>query len=396
MNLLSAAERLAALDRSRAAFEQGRCLRAISPRSTCTACSTLCPEGAIELREQVAFTPEKCTACLACLAACPAGAFSADDAVPGLLTCAARIESGSIELVCKQHPGCLKGSSEDQVAVQLRGCLAGLGAGAYLSLAALGMSRIIVRIDNCPDCPWGALQAQIETQIKLACQILAACRKEVLLQTVDASTGEVERPVWDADNPPLSRRDLFRFATRQGQIALARTMSIEQVLHGSAPSRSRQRLHAAIGRLTAENPIKGSSVLEADFAFLTVTDECTACGVCGRACPAGALELEKNENQYRLKFSAWKCTGCDLCLRVCAQNAIQINHQPSMDQVFGLEEVVLRSGELAQCMRCNAWFAAKPGAAYCPACEFRRNNPFGRKLPPGMDASRMVSLRKNL
>ncbi len=396
MNLFSAAERLAAIDRSQVTFEQGRCLRSLSAASTCRLCADLCPAGAIQVEEQARFSAEQCRGCLACLPACPTGAFSADDAVPGLLTCAARIENARVELVCKQHPDCRMGLEEDGVALQLRGCLAGLGAGAYLSLAALGLSCISVRVDGCPGCPWGALATQIEGQLDVARQILAAYGKEVLLKTVGADGAKVERPVWDAENPPLSRRDLFRFASRQGQVALARGMAAERAGHGPQPSRDRQRMHAAIAHFTTENPVQNGSLVQSGFACLEVSDECTACGVCERACPSGALELVKDEARYALKYSAWKCSGCEICLQVCAQNALRIDRQPSIQQAFGQDEVELRSGELARCQRCNTWFASKAGEQFCPACEFRRSNPFGSKLPPGMDLAKLRSSGRKL
>jgi Fe-S-cluster-containing hydrogenase component 2 len=394
LNLLSAAERLASIDRSAVTFDPGRCLRVLDTGSACVACSDLCPTRAIQVEEQVSFTEDKCTACLACLPACPTGAFSADDAVPALLTCAARLESGSVEVICKQHPDPGKGPAEDQIAVQVRGCLAGLGVGAYLSLAALGMSQISIRIDSCNGCPWADLLDLINVQIELARQILAARGLETRLLVVEAGKTKVERPVWDADNPPLSRRDLFRFASRQGQVALARTMAKDQAPHGQNPSRDRQRMHTALAHFPQESLVEGAPLLESGFADIHVKDSCSACGVCGRACPTGALELEKEENQYRLKFFAWKCVGCDLCLHICAQHSLEVNHQPSFEQVFGQPEIILSSGELVQCQRCNAWFAAGSDQKYCPTCEFRLKNPFGSKLPPGMDISKLAALRK--
>ncbi len=344
--------------------------------------------------EQVSFAADKCAICLACLPACPTSAFSADDVVPALLICAARLESGSVELICKQHPDPGRGPEEDQVAVQVRGCLAGLGVGAYLSLAALGLSQIYIRIDMCGDCPWAGMLDRIKAQIDLARQILAARGLETRCLVVEADSAKVERPLWDADNPPLSRRDLFRFASRQGQVALARSMAKDPAPHGQTPARDRQRMYTALAHFPQESPVEDTSLLESCFADIHVKDDCSACGVCGRACPTGALELEKEENQYRLKFFAWKCVGCDLCLHVCAHHSLEVNHQPSIKQVFGQPEAILRSGELVQCQRCNTWFAAGLDQKYCPTCEFRLKNPFGSKLPPGMDLSKLAALRK--
>jgi ferredoxin len=162
MDLVSAAERLAAIDRSEVAFDQKGCLHSRDKFSECTACFEVCPLDAIQPGKPPGFDYGSCDNCLACLPVCPAGAFSADDALPSLLNCAARAESRSIELVCELHPQPDMGLPGSMLGVQVRACLVGLGPGAYLGLAALGFERIIARTDHCEDCPLGALAPKID------------------------------------------------------------------------------------------------------------------------------------------------------------------------------------------------------------------------------------------
>ena len=39
----------------------------------------------------------------------------------------------------------------------------------------------------------------------------------------------------------------------------------------------------------------------------------TACGVCARVCPTGALQMETAESGFQLIFSPQICIGCDIC-----------------------------------------------------------------------------------
>lgn len=48
MDLITAAERLAVIDRSAVKFDSGRCLYGLDKFSTCAACTNLCPVGAIQ------------------------------------------------------------------------------------------------------------------------------------------------------------------------------------------------------------------------------------------------------------------------------------------------------------------------------------------------------------
>jgi len=125
-----------------------------------------------------------------------------------------------------------------------------------------------------------------------------------------------------------------------------------------------------------------------------VNDDCTACGVCARACPTGALQMETAESSYQLTFSPQICLACDICQHVCAPSAITVTHDPTFNQVFaGAVDQVVQQGSLTSCRKCRTPFAAQTGTELCPVCEFRRQNPFGSMMPPGLTANQK---QKNL
>ena len=388
MNLLSAAERLAALDRSSVTLNTGSCLHTVDKYSTCQACDSICPADAIRSGKPPHLEADKCQACLACLQVCPTGAFQADDTIPDLLNCAARLETESLELLCEHIPQPEKGLKEDGGAIRIKGCLVGIGVGGYLALLALGLEEVIVRQDACSGCPWGEVKAQIEAQVASAQKLLSAWKREEALRL----GGPLEkpalfnRPVWEAGNPPLSRRDLFRLATRQGQLAAARVLSADHPSSGKHASRQRLRMLAAIAHFPETTGSSRSLLLEGlGFAVLTISEECTACGVCARVCPTGALQFTGQEDlHYQLDFDPKICIGCGACRVGCGPQAIEMQAKPTFEQVFGSQSPVnLIAGDLAHCERCQSPYAARPGSRLCPPCEFRQKNPFGSFLPPG-------------
>jgi ferredoxin len=388
VNLLSAAEKLAELDRSQVRFDSASCLHALDRFSTCQACLGLCPVDAIQPGKPPTFDEETCQNCLACLPACPTGAFSADAAVGALLQCAARSEGATIEVACLQHHRLDHAPQDSTLAIQVRGCLAGLGTGAYVALAALGLERVYARLDACQDCPWGGLHSHITNQIAAANQWLQAWSGVAPIETISAATVQesASRPAWDAANPPLSRRDLFRLASRQGQVAVARSMEKHPDKPGKRPARARQRLLNALQHL--DGPADASASLAGlGFASLSVSEACTACQVCARACPTGALTFEQTDStHYSLAYDPRLCTGCMVCAHVCAPDAIVIDSSPHISSVFGVPPtgVTLSTGELTRCQRCNTPIAARPGVTLCPICEMRRKNPFGSIMPQGL------------
>jgi ferredoxin len=384
VSLFSAAERLAAIDRSTVIFDQSRCLHSPDKFSECKACFEICPVGAITTGKPPVLNTEQCQTCLACLPACPAGAYSADDAVPALLNCTGRLENSIMELVCEKHPAAEKGFQPEAVGLRVRGCLAGLGTGAYMILAALGIELVILRTEACGSCEWGALRSRIESQVAQAQRLLSPWDKAQTVKCLPVLENPVDRPLWQADNPPLSRRDLFRLAARQGQVAIARSIEKGHTNSERQPGRERLRMLGAMAHLP-HIPEDPSSLAGMGFACLSVSEACTACGVCGHACPTGALCFEHSEDRssYTLTFSARKCIGCEICVHVCAPQALSLNDEPAFAQVFDEEKVTLQAGDLVRCDRCRTPFAAHQGGNLCPLCEYRRKHPFGSNLPPG-------------
>jgi ferredoxin len=462
VDLLSVTERIADLQAPDVALNAARCLHTTDRFSTCQACLGACPLGAIAFEEappaphplrlhaapttagvrfvqpgqtsaadppSVQYIPKSvaaaaCQSCLACLPACPTGAYTGPDAVPDVLNCAARLEAETLEVLCQRHPRPQTGLAS-AAAIRMRGCLAGLGAGGLAALAALGVGRIVLRADACAGCDWGGLRPRIQDSAAQARMLLGAwvaaatgaagqrlangngaaaqAGPPAVIEIWPALPEAAERPWHEADNPPLSRRDLFRLASRRGAVLAARAIN-DDAPAARAPSRDRLRAVKAMavlggGAQAPAAPAQGAPApAYPHTALITVSDACTACGVCARACPTGALRFERTgAPAYRLSFQAWACIGCGACQRVCAPAAIGIDHAPPLLAVFGgSQPQVLSEGGLARCGRCKAWIRAErssageqstagaPGPALCALCDLRRKNPFGALPLPGL------------
>jgi ferredoxin len=382
VSLFDAAERLASIDRSQILLNPSRCLHSQDQSSNCVACFDLCPVDAITAGTPPTLDAELCQSCFACLPACPVGAFHGDDDVASLLTCATHVDGQVVELVCGLHPQPGTGLDADAIGLRIHGCLSGLGLGAYLALSALGLKRLIVRADACRSCKWCSLDREIHRQTARANEILSAWVSGGSVVSTNEVTSPVERALWDVKNPPLSRRDLFRMIARQGQVAMARAMERGAAGSSHQPGRDRLRLLAAIPHLGA--PETEVEVHGLGFAVLAISDTCTACGACGKACPTGALRYEKNEKEmaFTIAFSARLCIACEICDHVCLPDAITMNRVPDFNQIFDAKDpVILASGQLVRCERCKTLMSERNGTKLCPLCEYRRTHPLGSMLP---------------
>ena len=399
MSFLSAAERFAAIDHSEVVLDAQQCLHSHDQFSACEACFEICPVDAIQPGKPPALDTDKCQDCLACLPVCPVGAYSADDAVQSLLTCATRLETKTVELICASHGSAEMGLSAESIGILLRGCLAGLGAGTYVALAAIGLEHIVLRVDACANCPWVSLQDTIRSQVEQANQFLSHWDKRDILVCVSEINEQMARPLWDAKNPPLSRRDLFRMAAKQGQIAMARAM--EQEYNGSKrrPGRDRLRLIHAVNHLPKPEKFLDIPMEDGNFTMLSVSSECNACAACVKACPTESLKFHVDEEKthYWLSFDPRTCIGCGLCAHVCAPKAIELEEAPTFAQIFSdTEPCTLSAGSVRQCVQCKTLFATDSDQNVCPVCAYRKKNPFGAMMPPGINVAATRSKGKNI
>lgn len=399
MSLASVAERLSSIDHSAVRLETKRCLHSQDQFSTCEACFAICPVSAIQPGKPPVYNSDLCVTCLACIQACPVDAYAGDDGIQALLTCVARLETDHIEVLCEKNPFVSRGCASENIGVQVRGCLAGLGVGALLALAALGAEHITLRTDACAECKWGILQALIDDHITQTQALLVKWGKAKILESVSNIQGNHVRPLWNAQNPPLSRRDLFRLAARQGQVALARSMEHTSSTSAHLPGRERRRIINALEHLSALKSENDPILAEVTYATVSVSDSCTACGICARTCPTGALHYlpDADETTFQLTLTPQFCIGCELCAHTCAANAIVIGYAPLFSQVFEAKtDNLLRNGNLAHCEKCRAAYAGGPETHLCPACSFRNKNPFGSRIPPGIKMPpRVLSERRS-
>jgi len=365
-------------------LKKERCLHGQDRFSSCEACFAICPVNAITPDKPPSYEAEKCQSCLACLTVCPVGAYSADDAVASLLNAVTHLEGSELEVLCEKNPQAAQGFSVASIGIRVKGCLAGLGCGAYLSLAAFGLEQILVRMDACSVCEWGTLPVHVEAQVSQAKQLLEAWGKAEILECLSKVDSPVERLLWEAKNPPLSRRDMFRMLAHQGKVAMARAMEDGQISNRGL-GRNHLRILSAVAHLPAPQPDYTGILQDTDFTMVSVTEACTACGVCARACPTHALQFEVNENEteFTLKFSARQCMGCEMCIHVCAPSAVSVDHTPSLVQLFSEESMTLQEGQLVKCKCCGIPMAARPNIHLCQLCEYRHTHPVGPMQMPG-------------
>jgi energy-converting hydrogenase A subunit P len=374
MNLLKLAPALeqfaAAASEAAVTLDSDRCVRHWNQGNNCHHCAAGCPTAAITLAPGgVEYNADACVACGFCLHACPTGAFAGSDETAKLLQSAAAVTPCSaLDLACGCFPTDQGGQGVDAI-MQVSGCLAALGAAAYVGLAALGASRLGIHIEACAGCPIGALRTQIERVAVEAAQLGGI---EVCIYS-SAPAGNARKPVHRTRSPQYSRRGLLQRMMGAAPAAKRGLPPLEEPAPSQkSPPLARRTLLHVLAYLPDEQRMPA-----AYFSQFDVGPSCTACGVCATVCPTGALSFEPEDDGFSLRLAPLACTNCGLCTELCAPRALQ----PAAAVPYAeAGPAVLISGSLKKCQRCRAVFAG--AGELCPACSFRRRNPAGSLLRP--------------
>ena len=386
MNLFSVAEKLSPSDHAPIALNANRCVHSYDRFSKCDICIRACPVDALRLDAPIALDEQVCVACGLCLRVCPVGALTGDDGVADLLNLTARLpEAAIIELACSRHPAPEQGALENATVIRTNTCLAALGPSCYLQWLTRPI-QVIVRLDACAECSLKRAQPTIEQTVQSVRAILTGrgAGERVIAVTAKPESPSQPRPVYDTKNPPVSRRDLFRFIVAEGSKAADVQAIVSDQPTGKVPPLERRRLLKMLEQFTPNEsmPTQNVPALGLGWVSLKANENCSACGVCARTCPTGAMQFAAtDDNQYRLALRLNHCTDCGVCIDMCEPGALQRDGVANLTDLFATEPKILRAGRLKECVKCKAKFAADIAGNLCPICQYRHDHPFGSRLP---------------
>lgn len=286
----------------------------------------------------------------------------------------------AVWLVCADGPARLP-ARRDVLAVRLPGCVHAIPVSGYLELALAGATTVRLIAGTC--CTVGAEPAELGD----ARTLLTGHRPTVLTaDPVGRRRVRLHRaqPVPSAATLPLPRRALF------APIALTRLPY--------RPHSERERLLGALDELGEAAPLPVPAVAAAaaavaadesrlsseppSGALLSATG-CTACAVCVKGCPSGALALTGGPTVLTLTQDAARCTDCPECVRLCPEDALSRVRSLTWEDLRDRAVRPLATVAAVTCARCGQAVAVTHAEhGLCPVCAYRREQPFGSTLPP--------------
>ncbi len=350
------------------------CLHLNKPYVGCDECAQACPhdclapgEGTLEL------DPARCTACGLCAARCPTAALVVEGC-----EIVAPSPGTPLTLACGRVAG---SPATADGRIRRLPCLGALTANDYLRLALAcdgAPIRLVVGAD-CERCPTTAGRADpVGPVLEHARRALAAAGLPAgaLPERLAApSLPDGNRLAGDRSaKPPTGRRAFFAGLSRAFSAGVVHAAPAIAP-HGRAQDHlPRPRTAVPVSRGTemrlaaleiARRHGRGRPAA-ARLPRLTAGAACQAHGTCARACPSGALLLERRPRSVALQFDPWQCIACGACARVCPEQALTLEPPAWREFVAGPQ----RLAEVAQheCPRCGAPVRGAERDAPCERC----------------------------
>jgi len=342
----------------------GRCVRQLSVMSTCDSCISVCPTEALVKTENVpAVNLASCVGCGGCAGACPTEAISIDDFSATEFFFALAGDGDNL-ISCRKNVPCIAALSVDH-------------------LLALGSLKGGLRLDtgHCDDCEISAVcrpvfQARVEEASYLLEAMMSSA--EIVFETVAYENDS-------ADNE-TDRRDFLRAinlktlsegkAKFEREVETATDELIRHHLDSSAIAQLRSKtlpdkrklLFTALKR--ARKPsvyhVVESNELTLASQKIMDADKCTACQMCYRICPTGALSSDIRN--AKIDFDAMMCVRCHLCHDVCEPDALTLSPSFNIREFFEPTQQRLVTFRVQNCDECGNPFTSLGGERICPRC----------------------------
>ena len=347
----------------------GKCVRSLSRLSICDLCVAHCPTDAIVSTEAApAVNQSLCVGCGGCVGSCPTEAIALDDfSATDFFFSFAADESHLIS--CRKNVPCISVLSVDHLialASLKRGLLLDMGHCDGCEIAETCKPAIERRAEEASYL-LGAMESDAAVTLETVAyeETVAAPqtdRREFLrtinLKTLAEGRAKFEREVETAAD------ELTEHRLDQGSIALLRTKQLPD---------KRKLLFTAMKRV--EKPSQYHVVEGKELTLVSQKlfdgDTCTACQMCYRVCPTGALSSDVRNS--KIDFDAMMCVRCHLCHDVCEPEALTLSPSFNMKELFEPVEQRLATFTVRNCDECGTLFSSLHGERLCMRCQIEED-----------------------
>ncbi len=346
------------------------CVRSVSKFSECRLCETICPVDAIKTAPESlpAINLFSCVGCGGCSGICPTEALELDNFNVTEFFFEFASESDALISCQKNVP-----------------CMAALHVEHLLALALL-KGGLTLDMGHCNDCSIAfTCKTHIEQNAHEANYVLEAMQSRAVVTMKEVAYED------ETIKTERSRRDFFQTFTlkkayqakhdwdRHVEMAtdeyIAHSVddiNIASVRHKKLTNK-RKLLFMALKRTQKPEThhIIDANALTFTSQKLLDASLCTACQMCYRICPSGALSSDMKHS--KIDFDPFLCVRCHLCHDVCESDAITVSPSYNMKEFFESSVQNLIAFDVKQCHECGLAFSSLHGETICRRCQIEED-----------------------
>ncbi len=342
-----------------------KCVRALSVNSACAHCAEVCPTDAIIIHERLpSINQAICVGCVGCVASCPTEALGLDDFNPTEFFFTFMSDDESLVSCQKNVP-----------------CITALGSEHLIALC--GMKKgLRLDIGHCSECSIGEkILSDMHVRVENVNYALEAIESPYYVDLVSESYSA------DVAKEQKDRRDFFKTfhlskigavkANFEREVQLSTDEFIAyttdsthtQELRTKKITDRRKLFFTALKRF--EKP-SVYHVVDADkivFTSQKLMDEskCTACELCYRVCPTGALTSDMRNS--KIDFDPFLCVKCHLCHDVCESAALSVSTSYNLKEWYEPTVQNMITFSVRRCNECGLSFSSVGSEKICRRCQ---------------------------
>ena len=342
----------------------GSCVRSLSVDSECNKCEVVCPTNAIVVGTNPlpSINFSACVTCGACVGVCPNEALGLDEFSTTNFFFDF-VESSENLISCRKNVPCIAALSVEHV----------------ISMAVL-KKEIVFDVGHCE-----------------SCEIAPTCYKRIveiheeasyLLEAMENSSEiKLEKVSYEETTKSTDRRDFLNTLNLntvakvkhsfESEVQKASDELVEHTLgksdiallkKKSIPDR-RKIFFTAIKRVEKPSQFHIIDATEVTFTSQKLMNEeaCTACQMCYRVCPTGALTSDMKNS--KIDFDPFLCIKCSICHDVCEPDAITLATSYDIKEFFEPTVQNLVSFKVKRCDECSVIFSTNSNDRMCYRCK---------------------------